>query len=464
MVDHLARARAISVTIVQRRHDDPDAVIAALDPVMFAGKCLPSLETLELTLSESHGALVTDGSFQLPAMLSPRLQSLRLTNFFVPFSAATLSHLHLYRQSRTHALPSPSQFFDILRSCSQLLTLDLRRWIPNGLTHASQPTVFLPCLRLFESWDREELCTILDSHLSLPADATTRFVMSPGHQPELIANFPFLERHFKARLDATTLGHHLVCTGHHSNQLQLDMHATDDVRGLQLPPQGSFYSLSRPLEPQALTSLLARIFSLCSGNLSSLMVYKLTALSKATWRAILPPLHNVRVVYTDDPTLLAALTVDANESSEPLLPALSELSVSMRAFNADLSVKDILRILLSRRRARAPVYKLAFYDVDTDEDEERLHAIIPHVKQLSRSDFPPRGFNPSAALAFGERSFVDLTGIARACRCRLLLAHALSYEGEHRDKVQKCWLVGARMIHQFDEQESDEETEDEDSD
>ncbi|KAI0035700.1 nucleotide-diphospho-sugar transferase [Vararia minispora EC-137] len=38
------------------------------------------------------------------------------------------------------------------------------------------------------------------------------------------------------------------------------------------------------------------------------------------------------------------------------------------------------------------------------------------------------------------------------------------YEGKHRDKVQKCWLVGARMIHQFDEQESDEETEDENSD
>jgi translation initiation factor eIF-2B subunit epsilon len=37
------------------------------------------------------------------------------------------------------------------------------------------------------------------------------------------------------------------------------------------------------------------------------------------------------------------------------------------------------------------------------------------------------------------------------------------FEGEHREKVRKLWLVGARMIHQLNEQESDDEDNDDGS-
>ena len=37
-------------------------------------------------------------------------------------------------------------------------------------------------------------------------------------------------------------------------------------------------------------------------------------------------------------------------------------------------------------------------------------------------------------------------------------------DGEAKERTQKCWLVGAQMIHQFDEQESSEEGSDEDED
>ena len=32
-------------------------------------------------------------------------------------------------------------------------------------------------------------------------------------------------------------------------------------------------------------------------------------------------------------------------------------------------------------------------------------------------------------------------------------------DGETKERTQKCWLVGAQMIHQFDEQESSSEEE-----
>ena len=36
-----------------------------------------------------------------------------------------------------------------------------------------------------------------------------------------------------------------------------------------------------------------------------------------------------------------------------------------------------------------------------------------------------------------------------------------SSQGDGDEQMKKCWLVGGRMIEQFDEQESDEEDEDE---
>ncbi|KAI0027832.1 hypothetical protein K488DRAFT_90404 [Vararia minispora EC-137] len=388
MVDHLQRCREIVVA----RCQDTDADTVRLDFAVFSGKELPHLQKLDLSLSTHHARLVSDLAFEFPAMVSPQLHTLRLDSIYVPFNAATLTHLELIRTSYAQPLPSASQFLDILRSCRKLQILDLRYWVPEGLTIAQHASVSLPSLQRLDVSEKDEKCLVLDSHLSLPPHTATEYMTPMGSlSSPILSNYTaFLERHLRTRLKECDRGHMLSADNiDGASRMHISLTPVS-IPAMDLPPEPVFLSVSFNLQaPLTFKTLFAHVACICAGSVRLLDFCCMAPCPSAEdWRAMLQPLSRAQVIDTDNTThtLLSALAIGAAaDSPAPILPALCEIAISELKFDADFSTTDFIRMLLSRMRAGIPLKSLTIMKLDMDDSEAqrtfvpRLRAIVPDV-------------------------------------------------------------------------------------
>jgi hypothetical protein len=188
MVENITRAQVIIFDHEYRRLHQPQVIdMWYFDPAAMCSRDLPFLQQLRFHFppDSQHYQSITEDVFTLPAMRAPRLRELGLVNYFVLFNGAFIVSLDLRRccfpsQPFRQPLPSPSQFIQIMLSCSRLPKLTLHNWI-SDLTPVFDPIIILPHLTMVDILDSDHSRSLNPlaflSHMKVPPAASYRLGM-----------------------------------------------------------------------------------------------------------------------------------------------------------------------------------------------------------------------------------------------------------------------------------------------
>lgn len=185
---HIFRAQTININV------SSSSILYDMR-VALGAQNLPALESLSMIHAFGH---IPPHNFDLPPFTAPRLKHIHMENYFVPWTAGSLSHLTLVRTRplrEGEARPTLHEVLDLLRNSNTLRSLTIHNWVPELLrpTNAvAEPTrVSLPFLERLELRDRTGPLVAL--WRSLHVSSHTRVCLCAdllGMPPEGIAGVP----------------------------------------------------------------------------------------------------------------------------------------------------------------------------------------------------------------------------------------------------------------------------------
>lgn len=145
-------------------------------PRLLGSLELPCLEHLTLMMCQSSRHTNPE-VYELPAIHAPRLVSLTLLNYFVPFDRLRSPHLTsldlVYVHPSRDALPEVAQFWVVLDGCSNLRRLSICNFLPELQSASGQPTNALRfgCLEELRVSDELSRAMALWMHIRIPGKA-----------------------------------------------------------------------------------------------------------------------------------------------------------------------------------------------------------------------------------------------------------------------------------------------------
>jgi hypothetical protein len=385
MFEHVTQARVFKVAALNRDWLPP------LDPLLSSE--LPFLEELDWCIpgrvdgtKHQH-----DTIFVLPAMRAPRLRSLRLAGFNIPFDPTIPTTLRLM-PSQDQLRSNIHLFLTVLRSCSASLhDLELKHWLPQMLSESRQPAIPFPLLRTLYIEDDLEQAHALWTQITTPANACVTFhfrsamgSLNPKVYSDVLQWFTPNES-IASRIHGLGVEHR----GAHGFTLTLATYS-----GSQHPFSSTRYlsesdALTVPLrlifgpEFQGLMSYFRPavhraidLFNLAYVEYLVLAPPDVASITTDEWRHLLEPLSKVHTfcLYasaTDLRHFLAALSV----GPPLLLPSLRSLWLETeKCIGRGLTPGALLKVLWARRGAGVVLERLRFdhrslYGIDKETED-----------------------------------------------------------------------------------------------
>ncbi|VDC04243.1 unnamed protein product [Peniophora sp. CBMAI 1063] len=185
---HIARAQTININV------SSSSILYDMR-VALGAQDLPALETLSMIHAFGH---IPPHNFDLPPFIAPRLKRVHMENYFVPWTAASLSHLTLVRTRplrEGEARPTLQEVLDLLRNSNTLRHLTIHNWVPELIRSTSavdEPArVTLPFLERLEIRDRTGPLVALWKSLHVSSHTRVQLCADLlGMPPEGIAGVP----------------------------------------------------------------------------------------------------------------------------------------------------------------------------------------------------------------------------------------------------------------------------------